>query len=448
MSNLLTPTDGMTITENTTLTPGVYHLPKGIVIGADNVTLDGGGATIIGSNREGRGVSIEGRSGVTVKNLNIREYYHGIYAHGASGLTLTSNQVTGTAEIEPNTIFLEIWLTPDKSYGGGIFLWEVTDSVVEENDIQHQMNGLLTYFCSKLTVRKNQANYNSGYGIHLYATCDSLFEANSADYCCRFEPREGGRFYGHMGADATGFLIIYKSCRNVFRYNQARLGGDGFFMAGLAPDGTPADCADNLYEENDGSLSPNIAFEGTFCSGTIYRNNRADRCNYGFWLGFSWNTTIERNQMVMNRQAGIAVEGGHHYEVRDNNFQANGHGILLWGHYDPKIAEKYGATCHHWTIEGNTFTRNGKAIKMAADQDHGIRNLSDEKSGNPESRPHSNEMRKNDIQDNRIGVDLYKADNNVVEGNILNRNVEANVRQDDCEGNTVRNNLGSAGAYL
>src|SRR6185503_15394618 len=72
------------------------------------------------------------------------------------------------------------------------------DSLVEENDLQHQQSGLLTYFCRNLTVRRNQASYNSGYGIHLFGTCDCLFEENSADYCCRFEPREGGLHYGHM----------------------------------------------------------------------------------------------------------------------------------------------------------------------------------------------------------------------------------------------------------
>ena len=47
------PIDGMRITEDTILQPGVYYLPRGIVIDADNVTLDGSGATIIGKNRQG-----------------------------------------------------------------------------------------------------------------------------------------------------------------------------------------------------------------------------------------------------------------------------------------------------------------------------------------------------------------------------------------------------------
>jgi parallel beta-helix repeat protein len=446
----VTPTDGMVVREDVTLTPGVYFLPNGITIDADNVTLDGAGALLIGAERKGQGVRLVGRSTVTIRNLRLREYYHGIHASSCEHLTLTSNQITSTAEVPPNTIFLDIWLEADQAYGGAILLDHVEDSEVADNDLQHQQSGLLTYHCNNLTVRRNQCNYNSGYGIHLYNTSDSLFEENSADYCSRFEPREGGLHYGHMGADATGFLAIHSSCRNTFRRNTARMGGDGFFLAGLSPSGEKVGCDDNLFEENDGSLSPNIAFEATFSRGNVFRNNHADRCNYGFWLGFSWDNTLEGNRMVMNRQAGIAVENGHGFTVRGNNFQGNGHGILLWTKYVEQFAEAYpeSLTSYDWTVEGNTFTRNGKGIRIAADQDHGIRNLPEEKSVRPETRPRNHILRKNDIQDNRVGVDLYKADGTILEGNILNRNVEANLRQDDCEGTAARNNLGSAGGYL
>ncbi len=452
--------DGLTITSDTTLAPGTYLLPKGITIAADNVTLDGNGATIIGAGPEGSGVKVEGKSGVTIKNLCVKSYYHGIWAKGCSGLVVEDNTVRDTQEVDHDTIFLDIWLKPEEAYGGGIMLWECTDTRVLRNDLQHQMNGLLTYFCNRLEVRENCASYNSGFGIHLYSTSDSLFECNWADYCCRFEPRgnkpmesDSGKQdfrYGHMGADATGFLIIFASCRNVFRRNLARMGGDGFFLAGLSAAFEKVGCNDNLFEENDGSLSPNIAFEATFSSGNIFYNNYADRCNFGFWLGFSWDTIIENNRMVMNRQAGIAVENGHGFIVKGNNFQANGHGVLLWSHYVPNWEEAFPEhkTSHHWTIEENTFTRNGIGIRIAKDQDHGIRDYPENQRGPENTRPRDHIIRKNDIQDNRIGIALKETDATIVEGNILNKNVEANMRQDDCKDTKAINNLGSADAYL
>jgi parallel beta-helix repeat protein len=253
-----------------------------------------------------------------------------------------------------------------------------------------------------------------------------------------------------VGADATGFLIVHNSCRNVFRRNWARLGGDGFFLAGLAANGERCPCNENLFEDNDASLSPNIAFEATFSSGNIFRNNFADRCNYGFWLGFSSDNVIENNRLVMNRQAGVAVENGARMIVRDNNFQRNGHGVLIWSQYAERWFEVYtdNRTSHHWRIEGNTFTRNDKGIYIGADRDHGIRPMPPEKCGRPELRPHDNVIVKNDIQDNRVGVELYMADRTLIEQNMLNRNVECNIRRDDDRETTLRNNLGAAGGYL
>jgi parallel beta-helix repeat protein len=110
--------------------------------------------------------------------------------------------------VEPNTLFLDIWLPAEKAYGGGILLCRVKESLIAENDLQHQMNGLLAYHCRYLTVRSNVANYSSGFGFHLYDTSDSLYEDNYADFCCRYEPR----------ASATGTwartLPVFSSCTN------------------------------------------------------------------------------------------------------------------------------------------------------------------------------------------------------------------------------------------
>jgi parallel beta-helix repeat protein len=274
--------------------------------------------------------------------------------------------------------------------------------------------------------------------------------SNACDYCCRFEPREGGLHYGHMGADAAGFLIVHASCGNVFHRNTARLGGDGFFLAGLAPDGSKVGCNDNLFTENDASLSPNIAFEATFSSGNRFLGNYADRSNYGFWLGFSWDNVLENNRMLLNRQAGIAVENGHGMQVRGCTFQGNGHGILLWTKYVEAFAATFPdcRTSSDWQIEENVFTRNGKGIRIATDQDHGIRPMPPETCGRPELRARDHRLRRNDIQDNRIGIELFQTDHTEISGNLLARNVEANVRQDDARETLMRNNPGSAGAYL
>lgn len=427
---MLTPTDGMIITEDAIFQPGVYILPHGLTVAADGITLDGNGSIFIGQRRAGCGITVEGRRGVTIQNMTLLEYYHGIYAHDCLGLTLSGCQVTSTEEILPNTIFLDIWLPAARAAPGGILLWKVSDSLIFKNDLQHQFAGLLSYDCSHLTVQGNVANYCSGWGFHLFETSNCLFEANYADFCCRYEPR--GPRLGHMGADAAGFLIVHRSCRNVFRGNFARLGGDGFFLAGLTPSFEPVGCDENLFESNDGSYSPNIAFEATFSRGNIYRDNYANHCNYGFWHGFSREHIIENNQIIGNRQAGIAVENGFGFRVRGNTFQHNGHGVLLWSKCIPGFAQAVpeNDTSYDWAIEQNTFVGNNKAIRIIANQDHGIRPLKPSGEwGYPSPAPHDHTIRENLIEDNRIGIELSGVERTILAENTFRHNVETDVKE-------------------
>ena len=74
--------------------------------------------------------------------------------------------------------------------------------------------------------------------------------------------------------------------------------------------------------------------------------------------------------------------------------------------------------------------------------------MPEEARGGPETRPRGHIIRGNDIQDNRVGIELANADATVIEGNLLNRNVEANLRQDDSKDTALLSNMGSGGAYL
>jgi parallel beta-helix repeat protein len=327
-----------------------------------------------------------------------------------------------TSEVASNTLFLDIWKSAPDAYGAGIFLNEVTDAEIHDNDLQHQMNGILSYHCKNLHVRNNLANYCSGFGFHLYETCNSTFTNNFADYCCRYYLSEAG---SHLGADAAGFLIVYRSCNNLFRNNYARLGGDGFFLAGLTPHGVDVGCNDNLFEGNDASYSPNNAFEGVFSKGNTYRENKANHSNYGFWLGFSSDCSLTNNQIYGNRQAGIAVENGIHFEVLENDIQNNTHGILIWtrSYKFLKNVPDINVTSTDWLIERNKLIQNRKAIRIAADQNHGVRPLEEKGASIP---PQNHVIQNNEIRGNLIGIELEKVKDTQINGNVLD-NLAGNV---------------------
>jgi hypothetical protein len=87
---------GQTITQSTVLTADVGPCPNnrghGIVIGADNITLDLNGHTVRGNPNlinDGAGVYLLQRTGVTVKNGTVRDFDCGVAIEGGSGNTIT-----------------------------------------------------------------------------------------------------------------------------------------------------------------------------------------------------------------------------------------------------------------------------------------------------------------------------------------------------------------------
>src|SRR6266496_186852 len=419
--------NGLVINKDTQLEPMVYILSEGITIDSDDVTLDGNGATIMGTSKiANQGIQVSGRKNIVIKNLRVLNYYHGISVQQSSGIEICDCTISLTAEIQSNTLFLDIWKPASDTYGGAIFLEQVTDANIHDNDLQHQMNGILSYQCKRLNVTNNLANYCSGFGFHSFETCDSVFENNYADYCCRYYLSDRG---SHLGADAAGFLIVHGSSNNVFNKNYARLGGDGFFLAGLTPDGIDVGCNNNLFEENDASYSPNNAFEGVFSIGNIYQRNKANHSNYGFWLGFSSDCTLKDNQIHSNRQAGIAVENGVNFEVSDNDIQNNNHGILIWtrSYEFLKTVPNVNVTSSDWMIERNKLIQNKKAIRIAANQNHGIWQLDGEKTS---VLPNNLVIEHNEIRGNNIGIELEQVKGIQKHENIMD-NLIANEIQND-----------------
>ena len=421
--DMLSLADNLTITKDSPLEKGIYQLPNGIRIEGSSITLDGNGAVLVGDNFSGNGIFSSGGEDITIKNISIQGYFHGITIIKTKGLRITGCKISGTHEVPANTSFMDIWIPASDTYSSGTFLEQVEEGLIETSDLSHQMNGLLSYQCRGLQVRDNLANYCSGWGFHLNESSHCVFENNYVDYCCRYEPP--GERPGHIGADSTRFLIVNNSCDNTFGQNRARLGGDGFFLAGMTPGYEPVGCNNNLFEDNDASYSPNNAFEATYSRGNILMGNYANFGHYCFWLCFSQDGTIENNQIIANRQAGIATENGVNFNINRNILSNNRYGILLCSKHIPQFDQGMpeNTTSLRWTIERNIFSGNHKAIRIAADQDHGIKPL-----------PARGEL----------GYPAPKPANHVIRNNVFEKNVHAfeqiDILDTRIDSNELRNN--------
>jgi len=99
-AGIVTPSCGSTITLPTTLTSDIGPCPgDGIIIGADNVTLDLNGHTISGDGSgNGNGVESAGHSNVVVQSTNgrglITRFNEGVFMAGADNNVVRSLKVT------------------------------------------------------------------------------------------------------------------------------------------------------------------------------------------------------------------------------------------------------------------------------------------------------------------------------------------------------------------
>jgi len=141
-----------------------------IEIVSDGVTLDGNGHTITGPGTyAGTGVYLSGRSGVTIKNLNINNFG---YNYGISLSNSNNNYLTGINA---------------SNNGYGIFLDSSNNNTLNGNEASNSKIGIYLYG-SNNTLSGNFANSNhnsgSGSGIYLAGSSNMLIGNNASNNDC------------------------------------------------------------------------------------------------------------------------------------------------------------------------------------------------------------------------------------------------------------------------
>ncbi len=410
------PVNAMPIMQDTTFEPGEYLVPKGITITGENITLDGNFATLNGKLQEGIALKVSNAKSVTIKNINLSNYYHGIFVDNCESITLENIRVRDTAEVQGIDTFLHLWKPIEDAYGGGIVLNKVKYSTIKNCDVQHQQNGIQLFDCEYITVENNNASFNSGWGMYLSNSNHNIVKDNQFDFCNRlFRRPENGSIRAE--ADAAGIVMVKGSSHNKLLRNTCIGGGDGIFIAGYEHPGKVTPCSYNLIEDNDCRLSPNNAIESTFSRGNIFRRNDVSRSNYGLWMGYSWDNTVEENIVEYSRFAGIAVEHGFNFDIRGNILQRNTEGMRLWVRGGEIVLQYWRGheVTHSFTIEDNLFEMNNIGF-------HGY--TPERVEGIGEALCHNFHLKNNTFRDNRTGawfehVKYCSAVENVFENNVI-----------------------------
>lgn len=121
-------TCGTVITQNTTLDSDVGPCPSnGIIVGADNITLDLKGYRVFGTpnSGDGAGILLENRTGVTVTGGTVSDFDAGVAIIGGGNNTVS--KLTARDNIGS--------LASD--FGDGIFIDSSNNNVIEKNTVVH-----------------------------------------------------------------------------------------------------------------------------------------------------------------------------------------------------------------------------------------------------------------------------------------------------------------------
>ena len=225
------------------------------------------------------------------------------------------------------------------------------------------------------------------------------------------KPRGDGVGTG-VEADAAGIVLVKGSSNNRLLGNSCLCGGDGIFISGYEHPGKLESCNDNMIEDNDCRLSPNNAIESTFSKGNIFRRNDCSRSNYGFWMGYSSENVIEDNTIEFNRWAGIAIEHGFEFSIRDNRIRLNGEGVRLFTR-GGAVLEYFPdhTVTHDITVEDNLIESNHAGVVAETGET------------SPDESCHHFHLHGNRFYDNRTGVQFGP----VRDCSVVNNQFEAHV---------------------
>jgi len=362
---------------------GVVHITgSDITVNFTGLELRGAKTTMTPDEYAGWGIRITGKN-VTVRNARVLGYKVGIYATAADGLVIEDSDVShnycqrlrSTPEAEDGSDWLwphrnddNEWL---KNYGAGIYVEESRNVTIRRNRSRAGQNGLCMRKVEQSQIYDNDFSFMSGWGIAMFRCVRNVVTRNNCDFCVRGYSHE---VYAR-GQDSAGFLVFEQNNDNVFAYNSATHGGDGFFgfcgLEALEGDVKAKGIGNNrnLLYRNDFSYAPAIGIEMTFSFENQFVENQLNGGNYGIWGGYSSDTLVLGNTIEDNKLAGIAIEHGSNWNIIGNEFRRNARGIELWWDQDDDLLSKPWAKYNNtkstnYRISGNTFEGDRVGVEL------------------------------------------------------------------------------------
>ena len=228
----------------------------------DNIVIDGAGYTLQGTTSIYQGIRVYGRTGVTIRNVNIRGFQSGIVIDGYSNsTTIFGNTITNT--------------------NNGVWLRYSYDNNIDENNIANNSYGIRLEYSYINNISGNTIT-NTYYGIQLesYSNFNTISENNI------------------IANTNSGIVLSGSSNNNIISGNIIANNGEGISLTYSTVSGNRIyhnNFIDNLQQVY--SLGVGNSWDNNYPSGGNYWSDYEDRYPNAAELGSSgiWNTSYVIN---------------------------------------------------------------------------------------------------------------------------------------------------------
>ena len=255
-----------------TLTGNIRSYRDGMVVERDNIVIDGVGYTLQG-DRNARGMYLYGRSNVTIKNINVKEFVTGISLSYSNGIRIYGNNIT-------------------ENIDNGIHLWESSNNSIFMNEIKSNRFGVALRYLSYYNNIFGNTFINNGLFVwfsYRNVVKDNTVNGKPLIYL------EG--LSNYKISDAGQVILVGCSNITVTNVNLSRT------TVGV-----------ELWDTRNSVISGNTLKENNWC---------------GIYLGFSKCNNISLNSIEDN-YFGIFLYGSSRYNsISENSIMRNNYGIIL-----------------------------------------------------------------------------------------------------------------------
>jgi parallel beta-helix repeat protein len=443
--------DNVTYTLTDNIVGAIPEYSSVIIIERNNIVLDGAGYTLQGTKAlVSKGIELNGRSNVTIKNMKITALHTGITLYNSSYSSISGNNITDNnwhgislGSSSNNNSVSGNNITNNK-YGIGLDYSSNNNSVSGNNITANSWTGVPLYSSFYNSVSGNNIT-NNGIGIVLESSSNNTISgnnitANNNEGVYLYSSSNNNSVSGNnMTNNGHGIRLDYSSNNNSVSGNNMTNNGHCVWLYSSSNNSVSGNNITNNYygvylnsSSNNNSVSGNNIINngngirlGYSSNNSVSGNNIANN-EYGVYLYYSSYNSVSGNNITANNHEGVCLDYSFYNSVSGNNIANNEYGVYLSGSsYNSIVGNNI--TANNWagvrlyyssnnnTISGNNITaNNGHGVYLWDSSNNSVsgNNMTNNEYGVWLYYSFYNSVSGNNITNNEYGVYLYYSSNN------------------------------------